>query len=157
MHLPQPTVFLFQTAMIKSKLQIGCIKYDQQSGFVPNSDLNRKTVNLYLHSSKVQENFTVSTDLSYTNNWSDNRPSTQERGANPLQWAASTPPNVDIRKLEKIMIWAEVVLKIGVQDWEILIIWLTESTTVSTGNRFMGNVQATWEITPKLSFMGRWH
>lgn len=124
------------------------------SGLVPNSDLNRNNLNLSV-SSKVREKLTVSTDLSYTHNWSDNRPSTQERGTNPLQWAAWTPPNVDIRQLEDYDLGGGRVKNIG-SGWDNPYYLAYGINNSFSRNRFMGNVQGTWEITPKLSLMGRY-
>jgi len=123
-------------------------------GLVPNSDLNRNNLSLSV-SSKVRDNLTVSTDISYTHNWSDNRPSTQERGTNPLQWAAWTPPNVDIRQLEDYKLGGTGVKNIG-PGWDNPYYLAYGINNSFTRNRFMGNVQATWEITPKLSIMGRY-
>ena len=123
-------------------------------GLVPNSDLNRNNLNLSV-SSKVKENFTVSTDVSYTHNWSDNRPSTQERGTNPLQAAAWTPPNVDIRQLENYDLGGGRVKNIG-SGWDNPYYLAYGINNSFSRNRFMGNVQGTWDITPKLSLMGRY-
>jgi TonB-linked SusC/RagA family outer membrane protein len=124
------------------------------SGLVPNSDLNRNNLNLSV-SSKVRDNFTVNTDISYTHNWADNRPSTQERGTNPLQWAASTPPNVDIRQLEDYDLGGGQVKNIanGYDNPYYLAYGINNSFS---RNRLMGNVQGIWEITPKLSLSGRY-
>jgi TonB-linked SusC/RagA family outer membrane protein len=123
-------------------------------GLVPNSDLNRNNLNLSV-SSKVKENFTVSTDISYTHNWSDNRPSTQERGTNPLQWAAWTPPNVDIRQLEDYDLGGGRVKNIG-SGWDNPYYLAYGINNSFSRNRFMGNVLANWEITPKLGIMARY-
>ncbi len=124
------------------------------SGLVPNSDLNRNNLNLSV-SSKVRENLTVNSDISYTHNWADNRPSTQERGTNPLQWAAWTPPNVDIRQLEDYDLGGGRVKNIG-SGWDNPYYLAYGINNSFSRNRFMGNIQATWEITPKLSIMGRY-
>ncbi len=123
-------------------------------GLVPNSDLNRNNLTLSA-SSKVRDNFTVSTDLSYTHNWSDNRPSTQERGTNPLQSAAFTPPNVDIRVLKDYDLGGGQVKKIG-EGWDNPYYLAYGINNSFSRNRFMGNVQGTWDITSYLSLMGRY-
>jgi len=123
-------------------------------GLVPNSDLNRNNLNLSV-SSKVRENLTVNSDISYTHNWSDNRPATQERGTNPLQWAAWTPPNVDIRQLEEYDLGGGRVKNIG-DGWDNPYYLAYGINNSFSRNRFMGNIQATWEITPKISIMGRY-
>lgn len=124
------------------------------SGLVPNSDLNRNGVTLSA-SSKVRDNLTVTTDLNYTHNWADNRPSTQERGTNPLQWAAFTPPSVDIRKLENYNLGGNDILTIGpgFENPYFLAYGITNSFN---RNRLIGNISANWQITPKLSLMGRY-
>jgi len=124
------------------------------SGLVPNSDLNRNGVTLS-SSSKVRDNLTVTTDLNYTHNWADNRPSTQERGTNPLQWAAFTPPSVDIRKLENYNLGGNDILTIGpgFENPYFLAYGITNSFN---RNRLIGNISANWQITPKLSLMGRY-
>ncbi len=124
------------------------------SGLVPNSDLNRNNLSLST-SSKVKDNFTVSTDISYTHNWSDNRPSTQERGTNPLQWAAWTPPNVDIRQLEDYDLGGGRVKNIG-DGWDNPYYLAYGINNSFSRNRFMGNVQGTWEINSNFSLMGRY-
>jgi TonB-linked SusC/RagA family outer membrane protein len=123
-------------------------------GLVPNSDLNRNNLSLSA-SSKVKENFTVTTDLSYTHNWADNRPSTQDRGTNPLQWAAWTPPNVDIRQLKDYDLGGGQVKNIG-EGWDNPYYLAYGINNSFNRNRFMGNIQGTWEISPKFSLMGRY-
>lgn len=123
-------------------------------GLVPNSDLNRNNLTLSA-TSYVLENLSVSTDINYTQNWADNRPATQERGANPLQWAAWTPPNVDIRKLKNYNLGGGEVLNIG-EGWENPYFLAYGINNSFKRHRLIGNVSATWEITPQFSLMGRY-
>jgi TonB-linked SusC/RagA family outer membrane protein len=123
-------------------------------GLVPNSDLNRNNLTLSA-TSEMRKGFTVSTDINYTQNWADNRPATQERGANPLQWAAWTPPNVDIRQLKAYKLGGNEVLTIG-EGWENPYFLVYGINNRFKRNRLIGNVSATWEVTPQLSFMGRY-
>ena len=123
-------------------------------GLVPNSDLNRNNLTLAA-ASEVVKGLTVSTDINYTQNWADNRPSTQERGANPLQWAAWTPPNVDIRKMKDYDLGGGQVLTIG-EGWENPYFLAYGINNSFKRNRLIGNVSATWEIIPQLSIMGRY-
>lgn len=123
-------------------------------GLVPNSDLNRNNITLSA-TSNVRQNFTVSADINYSKNWADNRPATQERGTNPLQWAAWTPPNVDIRKLRNYKLGGTQVLTIG-QGYENPYFLAYGINNSFERNRLIGNVSATWEITPELSIMGRY-
>lgn len=123
-------------------------------GLVPNSDLNRNNLTLSA-TSDVTETLTVSTDINYTQNWADNRPATQERGANPLQWAAWTPPNVDIRKMEQYALGGGEVLTIG-DGWENPYFLAYGINNSFKRNRLIGNVSATWALTPQLNIMGRY-
>ena len=123
-------------------------------GLVPNSDLNRNNLT-FSASSKVRKNLTVNTDINYSYNWSNNRPSTQERGTNPLQWAASTPPNMDIHQLEDYKLGGTQIKVIGpgLENPYFLAYGIENSFH---RDRLIGNISATWEITPKLSVMARY-
>ncbi len=123
-------------------------------GLVPNSDLNRNNLNLSVFS-KVRENLTVTSDISYTHNWAGNRPATQERGTNPLQYAAWTPPNVDIRQLRDYDLGGGRVKNIG-EGYDNPYYLAYGINNSFSRNRFMGNLQGTLEINPKLSIMGRY-
>jgi TonB-linked SusC/RagA family outer membrane protein len=123
-------------------------------GLVPNSDLNRNNITLSA-TSEVKRGFTVSTDINYTKNWADNRPATQERGTNPLQWAAWTPPSVDILTLKDYKLGANEVKTIG-GEFENPYYLAYGINNSFNRNRLIGNVMANWEITPEFSVMARY-
>ncbi len=123
-------------------------------GLVPNSDLNRNNLTLSA-TSKVLDNLTVTSDINFTQNWADNRPATQERGTNPLQWAAWTPPNVDIRQLRDYKLGGTQILNLG-DGWENPYFLAYGINNSFKRNRLIGNISATLEITPKISLMGRY-
>ncbi|MEZ5199693.1 MAG: SusC/RagA family TonB-linked outer membrane protein [Bacteroidales bacterium] len=123
-------------------------------GLVPNSDLNRNNLTLSA-TSQVLEHLTVTSDINFTQNWSDNRPSTQERGANPLQWASWIPSNVDIRQLEDYKLGGTQIKTIG-DGWENPYYLAYGINNSFRRNRLIGNISATLEITPKISLMGRY-
>jgi TonB-linked SusC/RagA family outer membrane protein len=124
------------------------------NGLIPNSDLNRNNFSIAA-TSKVKKNLTVSTDLSYTHNWSNNRPSTQDRGTNPLQWAAWMPPNVDIHQLEDYKLGGTQIktIAVGYENPYYLAYGIENSFS---RNRLLGNFMATWDISSNLSLMGRY-
>ena len=124
------------------------------NGLVPNSDLNRNNFSIAA-TSKLKKNLTVSTDISYTHNWSNNRPSTQDRGTNPLQWAAWTPPNVDIHQLKDYKLGGTQIKTIatGYENPYYLAYGIENSFS---RNRLLGNFMATWDISSNLSLMGRY-
>lgn len=123
-------------------------------GLVPNSDLNRNNLSLSA-TSEVKKGLTISTDINYIQNWAKNRPATQERGTNPLQWAAWTPPNVDINKLKDYDLGGGQVLNIGT-GWDNPYFLAYGINNSFKRNRLIGNVAATWEILPQLSLMARY-
>ena len=123
-------------------------------GLVPNSDLNRNNLSLTT-TSQVLKNLSVSSDINFSQNWSDNRPATQERGTNPLQWAAWTPPNVDIRQLKNYKLGGSEILRIG-DGWENPYYLAYGINNSFKRNRLIGNISATLDITKKISVKGRY-
>ena len=122
-------------------------------GLIPNSDLNRNNLSLSA-SSKVKENFTVSTDINFVNSFADNRPA-GNRGTNPLQWAYFTPPYININELRDYNLGQGNTIKKVIEDSENP--WMLAYDVNNGFNRYQlfGNVMATWEISSKFSLMGR--
>lgn len=123
-------------------------------GLVPNSDLNRNNLTLSA-TSQVLKNLSISSDINYTQNWADNRPATQERGTNPLQWAAWTPPNIDIRQLKNYKLGGSEILTIG-DGWENPYFLAYGINNSFKRNRLIGNISATLDVTKKISITGRY-
>lgn len=67
------------------------------TGLVPNSDISRNSFSLSA-SSNLNNKFILSTNVNVVHSYADNRPASN-RGANPLQWAYSTPANIDLNLL----------------------------------------------------------
>lgn len=122
------------------------------SGLVPNSDLNKNSISLAA-SSKVRDNFTVSTDINFTNSWADNRPASN-RGANPMQWAYMHPANIDIHKLKDYGSGENVKRVSGNHENPYFL--AHEVNNSFNRYRIYGNLVATWEINSKLSLMARY-
>lgn len=135
----------------------------KHEGFIPNSDLHRN--NFGINSTfDVNDKLRITSSLKYTISGADNRPSTTERNANPLQALYDINPHIDIRDL---------------RDY-----WLVEGQTqnapynfgddpsdfeynnpyfmayeINNGferKRLMGNIQADYKFTDKLSLMVRY-
>lgn len=123
------------------------------SGLIPNSDLNRHNLSLS-SSAKAHEKVTISTNINFVNSYAKNRPA-GDRGTNPLQWAYFTPVEVDINELRDYNIGQGNTIKKVTNDSENP--WMLAYDVNNGFNRYQlfGNVMATWEITPKLSLMGR--
>ncbi|MCK0189610.1 SusC/RagA family TonB-linked outer membrane protein [Arenibacter sp. F20364] len=68
-------------------------------GFIPNSDLERNS--LAINSTfDVNDKLKITSSLKYVISGADNRPSTTDRNANPLQALYDINPHIDIRDLE---------------------------------------------------------
>jgi TonB-linked SusC/RagA family outer membrane protein len=122
------------------------------NGIVPNSDLNKNNFSLSA-SSKVRKNLTISTDINFANNWAKNRPATNV-GANPLQWAYSSPAEIDIRRLKDYGSGSDV-KRIGLQYDNPYFI-ANEINNSFNRYHLSGNIVANWEISPSFNIMGRY-
>jgi len=121
------------------------------AGLVPNSDLKKNSISLAA-SSKMRDNFTVSTDINFSNTWADNRPASN-RGANPLQWAYSTPANIDIQKLKDYGTGNDVKRVSGNHENPYFL--AHEVNNSFNRYRVYGNITANWQVVPYLNIMGR--
>ncbi len=121
------------------------------SGLVPNSDLHKNGLTLSA-SSKVRDNLTISTDLNFSNSWANNRPASN-RGANPLQWAYSTPANIDILKLRDYGTGNDIKRVSGNHENPYFLAYDVNNSF----NRYLvyGNIVANWEVSPAFNIMGR--
>ena len=121
------------------------------AGLVPNSDLKKNSISLAA-SSKMRDNFTVSTDINFSNTWADNRPASN-RGANPLQWAYSTPANIDIQKLKDYGTGNDIKRVSGNHENPYFL--AHEVNNSFNRYRVYGNITANWQVAPYLNIMGR--
>lgn len=121
------------------------------SGLVPNSDLKKNNLSLAA-SSRVRENLTISTDINFVNSYADNRPASN-RGTNPLQWAYNHPVNIDIRKMRDYGSGNDISRVSGNHENPYFLAYDVNNSF----NRYQlfGNVTANWDISSKLSVMGR--
>lgn len=121
------------------------------NGLIPNSDLNKNSVSLSA-SSTPRENLTISTDINFTNSWADNRPASN-RGTNPLQWVYFHPSNIDITKLKDYGSGNDIKRVSGGHENPYFL--ANDVNNSFDRYRVYGNIMATWEISSKLSLMGR--
>ena len=122
------------------------------SGLIPNSDLNKNSLSLSA-SSKLKENFSVSTDINFANTWADNRPSSN-RGTNPMQWAYNHPANIDIRKLRDYGSGNDIKRVSGNHENPYFLAYDVNNSF--NRYRVYGNIVANWEILPSFNIMGRY-
>ncbi|MCK5815913.1 MAG: hypothetical protein KAH07_08210, partial [Flavobacteriaceae bacterium] len=125
----------------------------KHEGLIPNSDLNKNNVS-FSGSSKLWEKLTVSTDVNFSNSWAANRPSTTDRGTNPLEALYSHPTNIDIRKLRNYDTGGEDILRVS-DSHENPYFIANEVNNSFNRYRLYGNLTANWEISSSFSIMGR--
>ena len=142
----------------------------QNRGMIPNSDLQRTSVNLN-SSVKLASNLTVNSSINFTTSGADNRPA-GDRGANPMEPVIrGINPSIDIRKMkdywepgqEGLMQRGPYNLivnpdgtysrgEMGDNPWFL-------AYEVNNGfrrDRVYGNGQVEWKITPEFTFMARY-
>ncbi|KKN94162.1 hypothetical protein LCGC14_0189860 [marine sediment metagenome] len=71
----------------------------RHEGFIPNSDLQRNTFSIN-SGFDVNDKLKITTSLKYVLSGADNRPSTTDRNANPLQAIYDINPHIDVRDLK---------------------------------------------------------
>ncbi|PZX54690.1 TonB-linked SusC/RagA family outer membrane protein [Algoriphagus ratkowskyi] len=124
-------------------------------GMIPNSDLFRNSYSTSL-THKITDKLTFTSDLNYTNSKSNDRPSTGDRRANPLE-AVYTSPYVDYEKMRDIWVPGQE----GVQqirttagDNPYFIAYGMENGFVR--DRIYGNVALDYKVSEALNFRVRY-
>lgn len=117
----------------------------QNTGLVPNSDVNRNSFSLSA-SSSLNDKFILSTNVNVVHSYADNRPASN-RGANPLQWAYSTPANIDLGLLRDYDLPGTDVLTLapGYNNPYFLAYGVNNSYS---RYRVYGNMVLDWNISP---------
>ncbi|HEV7380464.1 MAG TPA: carboxypeptidase-like regulatory domain-containing protein, partial [Dyadobacter sp.] len=128
----------------------------RNKGIIPNSDLFRNTLNLNV-SAKVSEKVRLSTNLDLSRNNSNNRPS-GNTGSNPLEAVYELSPHIDVRDLKQYWMPGQEGLQQrtpfnGVFNNPYFLSKEIKNSFVR--DRIFGNIKADYQITPKLSLMGR--
>ena len=126
-------------------------------GIIPNSDLFRNSLNLNT-SVKASEKLRISSNLDFSRNNSNNRPS-GNRGTNPLQWAYAVSPHIDIRDLENYWVKGQEGLQQLSQapgDYNNPYFLAYEVNNSFVRDRMFGNIKADYQITPEFSIMARY-
>ncbi len=127
-------------------------------GIIPNSDLFRN--NLTIASTiKTSEQVSISTNVNISRSWSNNRPSTGNRGTNPLQWAYNVPQNTDIRDLKQY--WEPgqegMVQRTPYNgEYNNPYFLVNEIKNSYDRDRVYGNLKGDWQISKDFSLMARY-
>lgn len=126
-------------------------------GIVPNSDLFRNSLNINT-TMKASEKLTISSNLDFSRNNSNNRPS-GNRGSNPLQWAYAVSPHIDIRDLKNYWVPGQEGLQQlsqapGDYNNPYFLAYAVNNSFVR--DRVFGNIKAEYQFTPEFSIMARY-
>jgi len=135
----------------------------QHEGFVPNSDLHKNNVSLN-SSYKITDKIKVSSTINYASSGADNRPSTADRNANPLQAIYDINPHIDVRDMRDYWLiegksqnapynWGDDPSEFELNNPYFL---AYEINNGFNRKRFFGNVRADFTITEGLTFMARY-
>jgi TonB-linked SusC/RagA family outer membrane protein len=126
-------------------------------GIVPNSDLFRNTINLNT-SIKVTDKIRLSSVIDFSRNNSNNRPA-GNRGANPLQWAYSVSPHINILDLQEYWMPGQEGLQQRTQFNGVYnnpYFLANEINNAFVRDRIYGNIKADYQITPDFSVFARY-
>lgn len=150
------------TERINYRLSYSDMKHE---GFIPNSDLNKHSINLN-SALKLNEKITVSTTLNYTKSGADNRPATN-RGANPMQAVYEIAPHIDVRQMKDYWLPGYEGLRQNSPysfgddptetEWNNPYFLAHEVNNSFERNRFYGNAKADWQVTNDFSAMLRYN
>jgi TonB-linked SusC/RagA family outer membrane protein len=126
----------------------------KNTGPIPNSDLNRNSL-AASSTFEIHKKVKLTSNLNFVRSQSDNRPSTANRGANPLeavyQWS-----HVDIRELKDYWVpGAEQIRQLSPTTADNPYFLAYGINNGFTRDRAYGNVKLDWEILPGLTAFGR--
>ena len=134
----------------------------QHEGFIPNSDLYRH--NFGINSSfDVNDKLKINSSIKYTISGADNRPSTTDRGANPLQALYDINSHIDILDMKDYWLVEGVSQNAPYNfgddpsqfEFNNPYFLANEINNGFKRKRLMGNIQADYQFTDKLSLMTR--
>lgn len=127
----------------------------ENEGIVPNTDLKRNNINL-MAGYKLHPKLKVNTNISYTNNKSDNRPTFNRESAVNILY--TMPANINVKKLRDYWMPSREGIQQnspvpGGNDNPYFVVY--ENLNGYNRDRLTGNVQLNWEIDSHFSIMGR--
>jgi TonB-linked SusC/RagA family outer membrane protein len=120
----------------------------ENTGLVPNSDVNRNSFSLSA-SSNLNDKLEISTNVNVVHSFADNRPASN-RGANPLQWAYAMPANIDILKIKDYDLPGTDVLSVS-EDYNNPYFLANEINNSFSRYRIFGNMALDWKISPSFN------
>ncbi|MCQ6957318.1 SusC/RagA family TonB-linked outer membrane protein [Mucilaginibacter aquariorum] len=126
----------------------------QNKGIVPNTDIKRNNLN-FAGNYNIKKSIRLSTNLAYTNNQSDNRPSAYSESVTSQVYKLT--PNINIDELRNYWVPGKEGIKqynpLSSDDNPFLIAY--EETNGFNRNRLTGHVQLAVDLMPNLTLTGR--
>ncbi|KAB7731526.1 SusC/RagA family TonB-linked outer membrane protein [Rudanella paleaurantiibacter] len=126
-------------------------------GIIPNSDLFKNTLAVST-ALRVNNKLTLSTNLDFSRNNSNNRPA-GERGTNPMQWAYAVGSHIDINELRDYWVPGREGLQQRSQspaNYNNPYFLAYEVNNSFVRDRLFGNLKAEWQLTPDIKLMARY-
>lgn len=126
-------------------------------GIIPGTDLFKNSINLN-SSVKLTSRFSISTNIDFSRNNSNNRPA-GDRGTNSLQWAYSVSPHIDLRDLQNYWMPGQEGFQQRTQyngSFNNPYFIAYEVRNGFVRDRVFGNIRADWTIIPHLTLMARY-
>jgi TonB-linked SusC/RagA family outer membrane protein len=120
----------------------------ENTGLVPNSDVNRNSFSLSA-TSNLNDKLEISTNVNVVHSFADNRPASN-RGANPLQWAYAMPANIDIRSIKDYDLPGTDVLSLS-NDYNNPYFLANEVNNSYSRYRVFGNMALDWKLSPSFN------
>jgi hypothetical protein len=120
----------------------------ENTGLVPNSDVNRNSFSLSA-SSNLNDKLEITTNVNVVHSFADNRPASN-RGANPLQWAYAMPANIDIRSIKDYDLPGTDVLSLS-NDYNNPYFLANEVNNSYSRYRIFGNMALDWKLSPSFN------
>ncbi|WP_419211310.1 SusC/RagA family TonB-linked outer membrane protein [Maribacter sp. X9] len=141
----------------------------RHEGFIPNSDLERNSFTIN-SGFDVNDKLKITSSLNYVVSGADNRPSTTDRNANPLQAIYDINPHIDVRDMKDYLLKEDQRLVEGqIQntpynlgddpsefEYNNPYFIANEINNGFKRKRVYGNVQADYKFSDKLSLMARY-
>lgn len=124
-------------------------------GLIPNSDLNRHSL-AASGTYDMGKNLKLSTNLNFTKSGSDNRPSTANRGSNPLE-AVYRFPHINVLDMKNAWLPGgdQVAQNTPHSSADNPYFLAYELTNAFNRDRVFGNMKLDWTISPKVSAYAR--
>ena len=131
------------------------VEHMKNNGMIPNSDLKRNSISTST-TFDVTKDVKLSANINVSRTGSNSRPSTGNRGANPLE-SVYLYPHVDVRELEDYWVpgMEDIQQKTVHNSGDNPYFLAYELTNGFQRDRVFGNIKMDFQLTPEISAFGR--